>query len=244
MEESRGIALVTGGAGGIGGACSRALHHAGFKVAIHYNSSREPAEKLAAELPGSFPIQGDISTIEGADRIYEVLKKEHGGNLDVLVNNAGIALDNPIFNATVEEFEKTINTNLRSAWYLTKRLSRFMIRKKKGRVINISSVVGAVGNPTQSIYGMTKAAMDNFTKTAAKEFADYGILVNSVSPGYIRTAMTEKLSEELTSEVVKLIPLGRMGTPEDIAEMVEFLAVKGSYCTGGIFYVNGGMYGG
>lgn len=118
-----------------------------------------------------------------------------------------------------------------------------MIRKKSGRIINISSVVGIVGNPTQSVYGMTKAAMDNFTRTAAREFASYGILVNSVAPGYIKTSMTEKLSEDLTNEVIKMIPLGRMGAPEDVAEMVQFLATSGSYCTGAVFHVNGGIYG-
>jgi 3-oxoacyl-[acyl-carrier protein] reductase len=158
------------------------------------------------------------------------------------VNNAGVAMDNPIFNATLEEFDATVNTNLRSTWYLTKRLSRLMIRKKAGRIINITSVVGLAGNPTQSIYGMTKAALDNFTKTAAKEFASYGILVNSVAPGYIGTSMTEKLSDELREEIHNMIPLGRMGKPEEVAEMVEFLASKGSYCTGSIFQVNGGIY--
>ncbi len=242
MEENKGIALVTGGAGGIGEACSRALHESGFKVGIHYNRSAEPAEKLAQELPGSFIIQGDISTVEGIDAIYDVLKKEHGGNLAVLVNNAGIAMDNPIFNATLDEFEKCVNTNMRSAWYLTKRLSRLMIRKKTGRIINITSVVGLAGNPTQSIYGMTKAAVDNFTKTAAREFAPYGILINSVAPGYIATSMTEKLSPELLEEVYKQIPMGRMGTPAEVAEMVQFLATRGGYCTGAIFQVNGGLY--
>lgn len=243
MEENKGIALVTGGAGGIGEAICRALHHAGFTVAIHYNRSKEPAEKLASELPGSFILQGDISTVEGIDSMVDVLKKEHAGNVSVLVNNAGLALDNPVFSATLDEFDKTISTNMRSTWYLTKRISRFMIRKKAGRIINVTSVVGVVGNPTQSLYGMTKAAIDNFTKTAAKEFADYGILVNSVAPGYIKTSMTEKLSEDLTQEVVRMIPLGRMGEPVEVADMVEFLATRCSYCTGSIFHVNGGLYG-
>ncbi len=242
MEAKKGIALVTGGSGGIGAACCRSLHKAGFTVGIHYNSNREPAEKLQKELPGSFIIQGDMSTIEGIDSIYETLKQEHESNLAVLVNNAGIALDNPIFNATLEEFESTIDTNLRSTWYLTKRLVRFMIRKKSGRIINITSVVGLAGNPTQSSYGMTKAAIDNFTKTAAREFAPYGILINSVAPGYIRTSMTEKLSDDLQGEVVKQIPLGRMGTPEEVADLVEYLASRGSYCTGAIFQINGGLY--
>ncbi len=243
MDETKGIALVTGGSGGIGAAICRSLSDAGYQVAIHCNRSREPAEKLSAELPGSFVVQSDISTVEGIDAIYDLLKKDYNSNVPVLVNNAGIAMDNPIFSATLDEFESCINTNLRSSWYLTKRIARFMIRKRFGRIINISSVVGIVGNPTQSVYGMTKAAMDNFTRTAAREFASYGILVNSVAPGYIQTSMTDKISDELTAEILKMIPLERMGKPEEVADMVRFLVEKGSYSTGAVFHVNGGLYG-
>jgi 3-oxoacyl-[acyl-carrier protein] reductase len=189
-------------------------------------------------------IKADISTIEGMDQIYDMIKREHGGSLYVLVNNAGVAIDNPIFNASIEEFEKTVNINLRSAWYLTKRLSRFMIRQRAGRIINISSVVGCAGNVAQSIYGMTKAAMNNLTMTASKEFAQYGILVNAVAPGFIRTSMTEKIPEEFAEVFMKQIPLGRMGNPEEVGEVVQFLATSANYCTGSIFHVNGGMYGG
>jgi len=237
------IALVTGGGKGIGAACCRALSEAGFTVGIHYNSSSDQAEALASSLPDAFTIQGDISTTEGVDQIYDAVKQK-GGNLYVLVNNAGVVFDNPIFSATLDEFEKTVNTNLRGSWYLIKRLSRFMMRKKAGRIINISSVIGSTGNPTQSIYGMTKAAIDNLTKTAATEFASYGILVNSVAPGFIETDMTKTLSEELKAYIVGRIPLGRTGTPEEVAEVVSFLAVKGNYCTGSVIHVNGGMYGG
>jgi len=243
-ESEQKIALVTGGSGGIGAACCTALGAAGFKVGIHFNSGRERAEALSATIPGSFLVQADIATIEGLDQIYDVLKKDHGGKLAVLVNNAGVALDNPIFNATLEEFQRTIDINLRSTWYLTKRLSRFMIRQKSGRIINISSVVGSAGNEAQSVYGMTKAAINNLTMTAAKEFAQYGILVNSVSPGFIQTSMTEKIPEEFAEVFMRQIPLGRMGKAEEVAEMVQFLATSGNYCTGAIFHVNGGMYGG
>ena len=243
MTEEKGIALVTGGSGGIGEACCRALSSSGFQVAIHYNSNKDRAEKLASELPGSFALQSDLSTTEGADEIYNVLKKEHGGNLAVLVNNAGIALDNPLFSASLDEFDRTVNTNLRSVWFLTKRLSRLMIRKKTGRIINMSSVVGSTGNPTQSVYGMTKAAMDNLTKTLAKELAEHGILVNSVAPGFIQTAMTDDLSGEIKETLLRAVPLGRMGKPEEVAEVVQFLATSGAYCTGAVFHVNGGMHG-
>jgi 3-oxoacyl-[acyl-carrier protein] reductase len=119
-----------------------------------------------------------------------------------------------------------------------------MIRQRAGRIINISSVVGCAGNVAQSIYGMTKAAMNNLTMTASKEFAQYGILVNAVAPGFIRTSMTEKIPEEFAEVFMKQIPLGRMGNPEEVGEVVQFLATSANYCTGSIFHVNGGMYGG
>lgn len=241
MEQS--IALVTGGGRGIGAACCKELAKLGFTVGIHYNSSQAGAEALAKALPDAFTVQGDLSTAEGADQVYNALR-EAGGNLAVLVNNAGVVHDNPIFSATLEEFDDTVRTNLRGTWYLSKRLVRLMMRKKAGRIVNISSVVGHTGNPTQSIYAMTKAAIDNLTKTMAIEFAGYGILVNSVAPGFIDTDMTKDLSDEVKLKILDRIPLGRMGTAEDVAEMVGFLALRGSYCTGATFHVNGGMYAG
>lgn len=244
--SDKGIALVTGAGRGIGAACARVLGKAGFQVAVHYNASKEPAEKIAAEIgDGAFVIQGDVSTVEGCDVLYDVLKKEHGGNLAVLVNNAGIALDNPLFTASLEEFDRTLETNLRSVFYLTKRLSRLMIRKKAGRIVNMSSVVAAQGNPAQSVYGMSKAAIENFTMTAAKELAEYNILVNAVAPGFIATDMTDNIPEEFREAIMKQIPLGRMGKPEEIAAVVGFLASDAaSYITGTVLHVNGGMYGG
>ncbi len=242
MSEEK-IALVTGGGTGIGQACCRALSAAGYKVVIHYNSSEGPARELANELGNASLAQGDIGSIEGIDRVYDTIKNEHGGQLDVLVNNAGIALDNPIFSSSLEEFEKTINVNMRGSWYMLKRMARFMIRKKAGRIINISSVIGSVPNPAQSIYGMTKAAINSLTKTAALELAPYNILVNSIAPGFIRTSMTEQIPEDFQAEIMKKIPLGRMGTPEEVGEVVAFLASAGSYITGSILHVNGGMYG-
>ncbi|HTH14163.1 MAG TPA: SDR family oxidoreductase, partial [Spirochaetia bacterium] len=126
----------------------------------------------------------------------------------------------------------------------TKKLSRLMIRRKEGRIINMSSVVGSTGNPTQTSYGMTKAAIDNFTKTAAMELAGYNILVNAVAPGFIETRMTADLGDEVKAGILGRIPLGRMGKPEEIAQVVRFLAVEASYVTGTTIHVNGGMYGG
>jgi 3-oxoacyl-[acyl-carrier protein] reductase len=242
MSDTKLVALVTGGATGIGAACCRALAAAGFRVGIHYNSSAAAAEALSAELDGSFTVGADVSTDAGVDALAEALKDK--GGLAVLVNNAGLALDAPLFSAKIEDFDKTVATNMRSVWLVTKKLSRLMIRRKEGRIINISSVVGSTGNPTQTAYGMTKAAIDNFTKTAAIELAGYNILVNSVAPGFIETKMTAELSPEVQAAILTRIPLGRMGRPEEIAQVVRFLAVEASYVTGTVIHVNGGMYGG
>ncbi len=236
------VALVTGGATGIGAACCRILAASGYRVGIHYNSSSAAAQALAQELPDSFAVGADISTEAGVDALVEALKDK--GPLAVLVNNAGVAIDAPLFSAKVEDFDRTVATNMRSVWLVTKKLSRSMIRRKEGRIINISSVVGSTGNPTQSSYGMTKAAIDNFTKTAAMELAGYNILVNSVAPGFIQTRMTSELSPEVQAGILSRIPLGRMGTADEVAKVVKFLAVDASYCTGSVFHVNGGMYGG
>jgi len=242
MSEEPKVALVTGGATGIGAACCRLLAEAGYRVGIHYNTSSAAAEALSAELPGSFTVGADVSTDLGVDALVEALKDK--GPLAVLVNNAGLALDAPLFSAKVEDFDKTVATNMRSVWLVTKKLSRLMIRRKEGRIINISSVVGSTGNPTQTAYGMTKAAIDNFTKTAAMELAGYNILVNAVAPGFIQTRMTAELSPEVQAGILGRIPLGRMGLPEEVAKVVRFLAVDGSYITGTVIHVNGGMYGG
>ena len=237
------LALVTGGGTGIGAACAQSLGNAGFKVGIHYNSSETKAQEVASSIEDAFTIQGDVSTIEGIDKIYDIIKKEHSGALEVLVNNAGVAMDNPIFSASLEEFQTTIDVNMRGTWYIIKRLSRLMIRQKTGRIINISSVIGSVPNPTQSIYGMTKAAIDNLTKVAALELSPYNILVNSVAPGFIKTDMTNKIPEELQKVILEKIPLGRMGSPQEIGDVVKFLATSASYITGSVIHVNGGMYG-
>ncbi len=237
-------ALITGASGGIGSACSKALAENGFRVILHYNHSKQKVEEIMDNFENVHLVQADLSNLDDIDKIHDFIRKELGLGLDVLVNNAGIALDNPIFSATVEEFEKTIQVNLRSTWYLTKKLSRLMIRQNGGRIINISSIIGSIGNPAQSLYGMTKAAINNFTKTIALELAGHNILVNSVAPGFIDTEMTRNIKEENKAELLKKIPLKRMGKPEEVAEVVLFLATSGNYCSGSVFHVNGGLYGG
>lgn len=242
MSQETQIAVVTGGGTGIGAACCRALGKAGFAVGIHYHTSDRPAQELQREVPGSFLLQGDLSGAEGVDALYAQLKER--GGLEVLVNNAGMTIDAPLFTAKLEDFDRVVHTNMRATWYLTKRLGRLMMRNRRGRIINISSVVGSTGNAGQTAYGMTKAAIENFTKSAALEFAPFGILVNAVAPGFIQTRMTETLSPEIQQSILSHVPLGRMGSPEEVAQLVRFLAVEGTYCTGAVFHVNGGMYGG
>ncbi len=240
-NQQRGLALVTGGSGGIGSACCRELAAVGFQVVIHYSSGEEAAKRLQAELPGSITIQADLSKIEEIDRLYEQVKS--AGTLTVLVNNAGITRDGPLLSAKVSDFDDVVNLNMKSTWYLTKRLSRLMARKSYGRIINISSVVGCTGNPGQSVYAMTKAAINNFTKVAAIELAGFNILVNAVAPGFIDTQMTQEIPQEAKDRILSQIFLGRMGNAIEVAKMVRFLATEGDYCTGSLFHVNGGMYG-
>lgn len=240
-NENKKIALVTGATGGIGKACAELLCEAGFRIAIHYRSSDEKAEEIKSKLPGSFLIKADLSTTDGVDHVYDILKKE--GGVDVLVNNAGMTADGPLMRAKLEDFDQVVSVNMKSVWYLTKKLSRMMARKSSGRIINISSVIGSTGNANQTIYGMTKAAIDNFTKSSAQELAHYNILVNSIAPGFIETPMTSSLPEEEKEKIMAHIPLGRMGKPEEVAKMVRFLATEGDYCTGSIFHINGGMNG-
>jgi 3-oxoacyl-[acyl-carrier protein] reductase len=238
-----GLALVTGGATGIGAACCRALAKAGFRVAVHHRSSHEAAQALVAELPGALSVAADLGTEPGVEQLAKTVG-EQPEPCEVLVNNAGLTVDAPLFTAKLADLDQVLALNVRGTWLLTKRIARQMSRKKKGRIINISSVVGSTGNPTQSAYGMSKAAIDNLTRTLAVELAPFGVLVNAVAPGFIDTAMTRKLSEAARAAILDRVPLQRMGSPEEVADVVEFLATRGSYLTGTVIHVNGGLYGG
>lgn len=237
------VALVTGGATGIGAACVRALAAEGFRVGIHYRKSSEKAEALLAEIKDGFLIQADLASVEQIDAMIKKLK-DHAGRVDVLVNNAGQSINADILSMKVEQFDEQ-RVLTRGVWYLTKRILRqFMIRKSAGRVINISSVVGHTGNAGQIPYTMEKAALDAFTRSLAQEMAGRNILVNSVAPGFIETDMTGELPAEVKAKIMAGIPLGRIGKPQEIAEVVAFLATKGSYLNGSVIHVNGGLYGG
>ena len=239
------VAIVTGGGTGIGAACCRALGKAGFRVCIHYRGSEdeEGAKAVLSEVRDSFLLQADLTDLDQVEAMASRLK-ETSEEVEVLVNNAGITINSDINGMKIAEFDAQ-RALVRGVWYLTKRILRlFLLRKNKGRIISISSVVGHTGNAGQIPYTMEKAALDAFTKSLAKELVGRNILVNSVAPGFIDTGMTEHLPKEVRERVLAGIPLGRMGRPEEVAEVVAFLATGGSYITGSVIHVNGGLYGG
>jgi 3-oxoacyl-[acyl-carrier protein] reductase len=238
------VAIVTGGGKGIGAACCRALAEQGFYVGIHYRTSQLAAEKILAEINGQgFLLQADLTDIDQVEGMVRQIK-DKTGRVDVLVNNAGMSINEAITTMRIEAFD-TQRSILRGIWFLTKRVLRlFMLRKSFGRIINISSVVGHTGNAGQIPYTMEKAAIDAMTKSLSKELWGRNILVNSVAPGFIDTDMTSLLTDEIQQNILKNIPLGRMGQPEEVAEVVAFLAGQGSYINGSIIHVNGGIYSG
>ena len=241
-RESK-VALVTGGGRGIGAACCKALAAEGFTVAVHYNNSTDEAEALASGLPDAFAVGADLSDPERIDGMVRELKTR-SKTIDVLVNNAGVNRNAPTAMMKLEDFD-TVAALERGVWYLTKSvLRRFMLRKGRGRIINISSVVGHTGNAGQTPYTMAKAALDAMTKSLAQETAGTDILINSVAPGFIATEMTAELPEAVRERILSRIPLGRMGTPAEVAEVVTFLATRAGYINGSVVHVNGGMYGG
>ena len=244
MEKgAKKVAVVTGGATGIGAACVRELAAKGFRVGIHYRSSAAAALSLLAEIGDGFLLPADLADIAQIDAMLEALKGQTD-RCDLLVNNAGVSLDADMQRMRIEQFDAQ-RAVVRGAWYLTKRVLRqYMLRANSGRIINISSVVGHTGNGGQIPYTMEKAAMDALTKSLARELRGRDILVNSVAPGFIATEMTARLPEEVRTGILAGIPLNRMGRPEEVAEVVGFLATAGSYITGTVIHVNGGLYGG
>ncbi|MFA4915988.1 MAG: 3-oxoacyl-ACP reductase family protein [Syntrophales bacterium] len=239
------VAIVTGGGTGIGAACCRALDKAGLRLCIHYRGSEdeEGAKAVCAEVDDGFLLQADLTDVDQVEAMVSRLK-EASESVEILVNNAGITINSDINAMKIEEFDAQ-RALMRGVWYLTKRILRlFLLRKNKGRIINISSVVGHMGNSGQIPYTMEKAAVDAFTKSLAKELAGRNILVNSVAPGFIDTPMTLSLPKDVRDRILAGIPLGRMGRPEDVAEVVSFLATGGSYINGSVIHVNGGLYGG
>jgi len=242
-QDERPVALVTGGATGIGAACCRRLAAEGFRVGVHYRSSGARAGKLVAELADAFGVRADLADTGAVDGMVRELK-QLAGRVDVLVNNAGANVNAPLLTMKLEDYDAVAGL-ARGTWYLTKQvLRRFMLRRGRGRIVNLSSVVGHTGNAGQIPYTMAKAGLDAFTKSLAQELAGREILVNSVAPGFIETDMTSELPESVREQVLGRVPLGRMGRPEEVADVVAFLATRADYVHGSVLHVNGGLYGG
>lgn len=245
MENIEKTALVTGASRGIGRAIALALASKGFAVALNYAGSHDAAEAVKKEIEDAggkaFTVQGDVSKSEDVDRIFKTVKDEFGG-LDVLVNNAGINRDALLIRMKESNWDDVIATDLKSDFLTTKAAAAMMMRKRKGSIINISSVVGIMGNIGQANYAAAKAGVIGLTKACAKEMAARNIRVNAVAPGFIETAMTDGIPEKIREGMISSIPMGRMGQPEDIAKAVCFLASDdSSYITGQVLVVDGGL---
>lgn len=240
------VALVTGGSRGIGRAISVALARAGAFVVVNYRGNEAAAHETLEEIRkagGDGAILGfDVADPSAVDEAIQGIVERHG-SLDILVNNAGLAIDQLLMRVKPEEIDKTFATNVAGAIYCAKAAIRPMMRKKHGRIIQISSVVAESGNPGQVVYSASKAALIGMTKTLAREYASRGITVNTVTPGFIETDMTANLPEAARQGILAQTPVGRIGRPEEVAAAVLFLASdEASYVTGQTLGVNGGMY--
>ena len=236
------VALITGASRGIGRACASALGEQGYRVAIHYRGNEDLAKELAESIPGSKIFQADIADEEQCKSLIKSVKEEFG-RLDVLVNNAGMSIDQVLTFAKPADFSRLLDVNVRSVFNLSKLASKMMIKQKGGSIINLTSVVGHTGNGGQSMYATTKGAITAFTKSIASDLAGFGIRANCVAPGFISTDMTDALPEEVREAILTKVPLKRLGRPEEVAKVVGFLASDdSSYITGSTIHVNGGMY--
>ena len=234
-------ALITGASGGIGGAIAKALHGAGANVGLS-GTRVEPLEALAAELgERAFVLPCKLDDAEAVAALPKQAAKAMG-SVDILVNNAGITRDNLFMRMSDDEWQSVLDVNLTATFRLCKGVLRGMMKSRWGRIVNISSVVGATGNPGQGNYAAAKAGMVGMSKSLAYEVASRGITVNAVAPGFIETAMSDKLTDDQKSAILGQIPAGRMGAPEEIAASVLYLASpEAAYVTGTTLHVNGGM---
>ncbi len=239
------IALVTGAGRGIGRAIAVSLAEAGMHVIVNYNSSEAGAAAAVKEITeaggSASTYQCDVSDYEDSKKMIDEVVKEYG-RIDVLVNNAGITKDNIIMRMSEEDFDDVLRVNLKSAFNTTKHLSRYLLKQRSGRIINISSVSGVLGNAGQANYSASKAGIIGLTKSTARELAPRGVTCNAVAPGFIDTDMTMAMNDAAKNTMVSQIPLGRIGEASDVAYLVAFLASEqAGYITGQVFSVDGGM---
>lgn len=240
------IAIVTGGAQGIGKAIAETLTQAGANVIIsdvNLNGAQETAKEIAEKFQKeTLAVGGNVSEYSDCEKIVQVAVEKFS-RIDILVNNAGITRDNLILRMTDAEWDAVLSVNLKGAFNCIKAVSKIMLKQRQGKIINIASVVGLMGNAGQANYSASKGGLIALTKTVAREFASRNITVNAIAPGYIQTKMTEVLSEEARQKLITLIPLNKLGTPQDVANAVLFLASPlADYITGQVISVNGGMY--
>ncbi|MFQ5849398.1 MAG: 3-oxoacyl-[acyl-carrier-protein] reductase [Candidatus Binatia bacterium] len=241
------VALVTGGSRGVGRAVVLAFGRGGAEVMINFRENKSAAEETLHRLLGEGGA-GQLCPFDVAqeDQVEEAVKKivDQHGKIDILVNNAAVTSDSLLVRLRAEDWDRVIGTNLRGTFHCTKAVCRKMIRERYGRIVNLTSVVGQMGNVGQSVYAASKAGIIGFTRAMARELASRGITVNAVAPGFIETEMTAKLSPEVRQEFLHSIPLGRFGTCEDVAETISFLVgPSATYITGQVINVNGGLYG-
>jgi 3-oxoacyl-[acyl-carrier protein] reductase len=244
--EINKVALVTGSSRGIGRAIAIELAKSGIDIVV--NDSKNPQEGLEVvnEITKigqrAIYIQADVSDPDQVEKMVEKIISEFG-KIDILVNNAGIIVDKLLRDMTIEEWNKVIVVNLTGVFNCTKSVIEYMQKQKSGKIINISSVSGQIGNMGQANYSASKAGVISFTKTVAKEYAREGVIVNAVAPGFIRTRMVETIPEKVIEKILKQIPLSRLGEPEEVAKLVRFLASDDAkYITGQVISINGGMY--
>ncbi|AEE15049.1 3-oxoacyl-(acyl-carrier-protein) reductase [Thermodesulfobium narugense DSM 14796] len=239
------VAIVTGSSRGIGKAIAKAFAVEGAKVLINYASNDEAAKKIKEELVSmGCTVEIFKASVEKESEVKALFEQVDTlfGRIDILVNNAGITRDALILRMTESQWDEVIDVNLKAAFLCSKEAAKRMIKQKSGRIINISSVIGQIGNPGQANYSASKSGLFGLTKSLAKELGSRGILVNSIAPGYIVTDMTSGLSDEIRNKLLSSIALGRLGTPEDVAEVALWLANSANYVTGQIISVNGGMF--
>jgi 3-oxoacyl-[acyl-carrier protein] reductase len=229
-------ALVTGASKGIGRAIAQELARAGATVVVGYRSGKDEAEQLASEI-GGVAVQADVSSPEDAKRLVDA-----AGDIDVLVNNAGLTRDGLLARMSDDDWRTVIDTNLSSVFYTCRAVTRPMMKKRAGAIVNISSIVGLHGNWGQTNYGASKAGIVGFTKSLARELGSRGVRANVVAPGYVKSRLTDVLPGEATQAMLTNTPLGRLGEPEDVARAVRFLASdEASFITGEVLLVDGGL---